>query len=91
MCLILMTFNQMIVTKGFLKSVINISIGSSFGQNQCPIDSPAEWLEDQIRQAIVGQQFAIKSVVAAIQRRYSGWFDDNHPLVFLFLGSSGNA
>ena len=26
---------------------------------------------------------------AAIRRRENGWYDEEHPLVFLFLGSSG--
>ncbi len=26
---------------------------------------------------------------AAIRRKENGWYDDEHPLVFLFLGSSG--
>ena len=28
-------------------------------------------------------------VITAIRRREGGWTDDEHPLVFLFLGSSG--
>lgn len=28
-------------------------------------------------------------VVAAVRRKENGWTDDEHPLVFLFLGSSG--
>ena len=27
--------------------------------------------------------------VAAIRRKENGWYDEEHPLVFLFLGSSG--
>lgn len=26
---------------------------------------------------------------SAIRRRENGWYDEEHPLVFLFLGSSG--
>lgn len=26
---------------------------------------------------------------AAIRRKENGWYDEEHPLVFLFLGSSG--
>jgi ATP-dependent Clp protease ATP-binding subunit ClpB len=37
----------------------------------------------------VGQDGPINSVAAAIRRRENGWHDDEHPLVFLFLGSSG--
>merc|ERR1739838_786248 len=29
------------------------------------------------------------TVAASIRRKQNGWFDENHPLVFLFLGSSG--
>jgi ATP-dependent Clp protease ATP-binding subunit ClpB len=28
-------------------------------------------------------------VASAIRRKENGWIDDEHPLVFLFLGSSG--
>ena len=31
----------------------------------------------------------ITFLVSAIRRRENGWFDEEHPLVFLFLGSSG--
>ncbi len=27
--------------------------------------------------------------IIAIRRRENGWYDEDHPLVFLFLGSSG--
>lgn len=27
--------------------------------------------------------------MAAIRRKENGWYDEEHPLVFLFLGSSG--
>ncbi|XP_054163314.1 caseinolytic peptidase B protein homolog [Oppia nitens] len=46
-------------------------------------------LEERIKQVIVGQQSAITTVAAAIRRKENGWYDDEHPLVFLFLGSSG--
>ncbi|KAL5460314.1 hypothetical protein EMCRGX_G033756 [Ephydatia muelleri] len=46
-------------------------------------------LEDQLRKSLVGQELAIKTVAAAIRRWELGWVDDEHPLVFLFLGSSG--
>uniref|UniRef100_A0A914UIJ6 Caseinolytic peptidase B protein n=1 Tax=Plectus sambesii TaxID=2011161 RepID=A0A914UIJ6_9BILA len=46
-------------------------------------------LEKRIREAIVGQEGAINTVAAAIRRKENGWADDDHPLVFLFLGSSG--
>ena len=29
------------------------------------------------------------SFFSAIRRRENGWYDEEHPLVFLFLGSSG--
>ena len=28
-------------------------------------------------------------ILSAIRRRENGWYDEEHPLVFLFLGSSG--
>ncbi|MES1921090.1 Para-hydroxybenzoate--polyprenyltransferase, mitochondrial precursor (PHB:polyprenyltransferase), partial [Bonamia ostreae] len=46
-------------------------------------------LEDILKSRIVGQIDPIHSVSAAIRRKQSGWSDDNKPLVFLFLGSSG--
>ncbi|XP_065668496.1 mitochondrial disaggregase isoform X5 [Hydra vulgaris] len=46
-------------------------------------------LEQRFREVIVGQQGAIQAVSSAIRRRQNGWVDDQHPLVFLFLGSSG--
>uniref|UniRef100_A0A1E1X9P1 Putative caseinolytic peptidase b n=1 Tax=Amblyomma aureolatum TaxID=187763 RepID=A0A1E1X9P1_9ACAR len=46
-------------------------------------------LEQRVKQVIVGQEGAIALVAATIRRKELGWFDDEHPLVFLFLGSSG--
>ncbi|KAM7443876.1 hypothetical protein ABFA07_007448 [Porites harrisoni] len=46
-------------------------------------------LEMRLRENIVGQEGAILSVAATIRRRENGWYDEEHPLVFLFLGSSG--
>lgn len=46
-------------------------------------------LEQRLRQFIVGQQAAIETVAAAVRRKENGWADEEHPLVFLFLGSSG--
>ncbi|VEL34512.1 unnamed protein product [Protopolystoma xenopodis] len=51
-------------------------------------------LEDRLRKVIVGQESAIKTVSSgetykAIRRKENGWYDEDHPLVFLFLGSSG--
>lgn len=46
-------------------------------------------LELRIKDRIVGQEAAISMVAATIRRKENGWFDDDHPLVFLFLGSSG--
>lgn len=46
-------------------------------------------LEQRLKQVIVGQQSAITTVSAAIRRKENGWYSDDHPLVFLFLGSSG--
>lgn len=36
-----------------------------------------------------GLQAAIETVAAAVRRKENGWADEEHPLVFLFLGSSG--
>ncbi|KAL1464576.1 hypothetical protein WDU94_004208 [Cyamophila willieti] len=46
-------------------------------------------LEQRLRDRIVGQEGAINIISAAIKRKENGWADDDHPLVFLFLGSSG--
>ncbi|CAH8849282.1 unnamed protein product [Trichobilharzia szidati] len=46
-------------------------------------------LESRLRKVIVGQEAAIRTVSAAIRRKENGWYDEDHPLVFLFLGSSG--
>ncbi|CAB3989764.1 caseinolytic peptidase B homolog [Paramuricea clavata] len=46
-------------------------------------------LERRIKEAIIGQEGAITIVSSAIRRRENGWYDEDHPLVFLFLGSSG--
>ncbi|KAH8877457.1 Caseinolytic peptidase B protein isoform 4 [Schistosoma japonicum] len=46
-------------------------------------------LESRLRKVIVGQEAAILTVSAAIRRKENGWYDEDHPLVFLFLGSSG--
>ncbi|KAF6199244.1 hypothetical protein GE061_007269 [Apolygus lucorum] len=46
-------------------------------------------LEQRLKMYIIGQEAAISTVAAAIRRKENGWADDEHPLVFLFLGSSG--
>lgn len=46
-------------------------------------------LEKRIKEHIIGQEAAISMVAATIRRKENGWFDEDHPLVFLFLGSSG--
>ncbi|KAJ8982663.1 hypothetical protein NQ317_019064 [Molorchus minor] len=46
-------------------------------------------LEERIKKSIVGQEGAIATVASTIRRKENGWADDDHPLVFLFLGSSG--
>lgn len=46
-------------------------------------------LEQRLREVIVGQEGAITTVAATIRRKENGWVDYEHPLVFLFLGSSG--
>lgn len=46
-------------------------------------------LEQRLKQYIVGQEAAISIVASTLRRKENGWADDEHPLVFLFLGSSG--
>ncbi|KAF2901713.1 hypothetical protein ILUMI_04474 [Ignelater luminosus] len=46
-------------------------------------------LEERLKKFIVGQEGAITTVAATIRRKENGWVDEDHPLVFLFLGSSG--
>ncbi|KAL7064230.1 hypothetical protein AAHC03_04713 [Spirometra sp. Aus1] len=46
-------------------------------------------LEERLREKLVGQEQAIRTVASAIRRKENGWHDEDHPLVFLFLGSSG--
>lgn len=46
-------------------------------------------LEQRIKEHLIGQEAAIQTVCSVIRRKENGWFDDEHPLVFLFLGSSG--
>ncbi|VDL99409.1 unnamed protein product [Schistocephalus solidus] len=46
-------------------------------------------LEQRLRETLVGQEQAIRTVSSAIRRKENGWHDEDHPLVFLFLGSSG--
>ncbi|XP_066018038.1 mitochondrial disaggregase isoform X2 [Pocillopora verrucosa] len=46
-------------------------------------------LDTRLKENIVGQEEAILTVAATIRRRENGWYDEEHPLVFLFLGSSG--
>ncbi|KAH3842131.1 caseinolytic peptidase B protein homolog [Dreissena polymorpha] len=46
-------------------------------------------LEQRLKEHIIGQEAAINVVAAAIRRKENGWYDEDHPLVFLFLGSSG--
>lgn len=46
-------------------------------------------LEDRLHKYIVGQDGPVMSVASAIRRKENGWHNEDHPLVFLFLGSSG--
>eukprot|EP00127_Corallochytrium_limacisporum_P005060 Clim_evm15s198 gene=Clim_evmTU15s198 len=46
-------------------------------------------LEQRLREDFIGQLGPIQAVSGAIRRRENGWHDEDHPLVFLFLGSSG--
>ncbi|EFX69276.1 hypothetical protein DAPPUDRAFT_329298 [Daphnia pulex] len=43
------------------------------------------WLKGKI----IGQKAAIDTVASTIRRKENGWVDEERPLVFLFLGSSG--
>eukprot|EP01006_Ploeotia_vitrea_P036857 TRINITY_DN66067_c2_g3_i1.p1 TRINITY_DN66067_c2_g3~~TRINITY_DN66067_c2_g3_i1.p1 ORF type:complete len:610 (-),score=20.86 TRINITY_DN66067_c2_g3_i1:478-2307(-) len=51
-------------------------------RQECPI-------ERRLMDKIVGQFSAILQVAGAIRRKENGWQDDEHPLVMMFLGSSG--
>ncbi len=42
-----------------------------------------------IGNSIVGQKGAVNTVSSALRRKKDGWDEEKHPLVFLFLGSSG--
>eukprot|EP00055_Hartaetosiga_balthica_P011241 m.50421 g.50421 ORF g.50421 m.50421 type:complete len:623 (+) comp7512_c0_seq2:137-2005(+) len=46
-------------------------------------------LEKRLHQYIVGQEGPILAISAAIRRRENGWHNEDSPMVFLFLGSSG--
>jgi len=46
-------------------------------------------LEKRLCQGIVAQRAAIASTSQQIRRKENGWHSTDHPLVFLFLGSSG--
>jgi len=46
-------------------------------------------LEKKMMEQLVGQRVPIRAVAQAIRRKENGWHDTEHPLVFLFLGSSG--
>ncbi|RLU24499.1 hypothetical protein DMN91_002588 [Ooceraea biroi] len=46
-------------------------------------------LEQRLKENIVGQEGPISIVASTIRRKENGWIDEEHPLVFLFLGSSG--
>ncbi|KAI8882482.1 hypothetical protein K501DRAFT_221194 [Backusella circina FSU 941] len=46
-------------------------------------------LEDAIKSRIVGQLGPIYALASAIRRKQNGWHDEDHPLVFMFCGSSG--
>ncbi|KAI9266045.1 P-loop containing nucleoside triphosphate hydrolase protein [Sporodiniella umbellata] len=46
-------------------------------------------LEDALKSRIVGQLGPIHALASAVRRKQNGWHDEEHPLVFLFCGSSG--
>lgn len=46
-------------------------------------------LEEHLKNTIVGQVGPINSISSSIRRKYEGWSNEERPLTFLFLGSSG--
>jgi len=46
-------------------------------------------LEMRLQKTLVGQKNAILTVAGQIRRKENGWHSSSHPLVFLFMGSSG--
>ncbi|EDV21537.1 uncharacterized protein TRIADDRAFT_60107 [Trichoplax adhaerens] len=46
-------------------------------------------LEKRIKEQIIGQELPIAAVASAIRRKENGWHNEDRPMVFLFLGSSG--
>lgn len=46
-------------------------------------------LEDALKGKIVGQLGPLHALASAIRRKQNGWHDEDHPLVFMFCGSSG--
>ena len=46
-------------------------------------------LESRLGENIIGQKGAINQISAAIRRKENGWVDADHPIVMIFLGSSG--
>ena len=51
--------------------------------------TPGRKIETQLSESVIGQKEAIDQISAAIRRKESGWVDSDHPIVLLFLGSSG--
>jgi ATP-dependent Clp protease ATP-binding subunit ClpB len=45
--------------------------------------------EHRLKEHIIGQESAITTVGAAMRRKENGWYEEGHPLIVLFLGSSG--
>ncbi|XP_014235054.1 caseinolytic peptidase B protein homolog [Trichogramma pretiosum] len=76
------------------KDIENILIAYSLKFDEMQKEKEAEErrrfpLEQRLKQYIVGQEGAISIVASTIRRKENGWIDEEHPLVFLFLGSSG--
>ena len=46
-------------------------------------------LESRLGENIIGQKGAINQISATIRRKENGWVDADHPIVMIFLGSSG--
>lgn len=46
-------------------------------------------LETRLAENIIGQKGAITQIASAIRRKENGWVDADHPIVMIFLGSSG--
>ncbi|CAH3191448.1 unnamed protein product [Porites evermanni] len=79
-----------IISSSILFSMLQLSLDYTKEKEKKEAEERRRYpLEMRLRENIVGQEGAILSVAATIRRRENGWYDEEHPLVFLFLGSSG--